>query len=394
MQLSIANNASVKDQNLKVIVNLIRSNGPVSRAEISRQSGLSRSTVSELVGFLLRQGIVEEAGIGDSIGGRRPILLKIRARDRLIGAIHVDDDGCLYGRTEDLAGNASKTASAKSEMAEDLVATIDELLEILTDGDKTRLASLALALPGIISGEGGILSAVNLEWSNVPVVVPLQRQLGIPIRAENATGLAAYGEMSARDGDIHNLVYLRIGSVVGSGVVTNNQLHHGLRGSAAEIGHMVLDVGGEVCKCGRRGCLETKVSRRAALRLLAESEGSADQDRMDLYNVFEYLVNQDKLGCQTARGILIEIAGYTASAIVNVLNILGPDTVVVESALCDSHTFWSVLVERVAQEALPFAEGKYQVLPSLLGRQAVVIGAIAYATRLFYEHSQMSTMGI
>lgn len=393
MKRLTANNASVKDHNLKIILNLIRTNGLISRAEISRQTGLSRSTVSELVGFLLRQGIIEEAGTGDSIGGRRPILLTIRSRGRLVGAVHVDDDGCLYGRTQDLAGNLFKVAMAQTTRAENLVPTIGQLLDDLTEGESNRLAALGLALPGIISSDGGILSAVHLGWNNIPVAVPLKRQYGIPIRAENATGLAAYGEMSARSFNAHNLVYLRIGSVVGSGVVANNQLHHGLRGSAAEIGHMVLDVRGDICKCGRRGCLETKVSRSAALRLLFAHEPDLAQE-VNVRNIFEYLVERDKLQCSTAQRVLADMASSTASAIVNVLNILGPDTVVIESVLCDSDTFWSVLINTTAQEALPFAEGKYQVLPSLLSKEAVIIGAVAFATRLFYEHSQISTVGL
>ncbi len=393
MKQITANNASVKDHNLKIILSLIRTSGLISRAEISRQTGLSRSTVSELVGFLLRQGIIEEAGTGDSIGGRPPILLTIRARGRLIGAVHVDDDGHLYGRTQDLAGNLAKVAAGRAESANELVPTICQLLHELTDGDSSRLAALALALPGIISPEGGILSAVHLGWNNIPVVAPLKRQYGIPIRAENATGLAAYGEMSARDPKVHNLVYLRIGSVVGSGVVANNQLHHGLRGSAAEIGHMVLDMGGHICKCGRRGCLETKVNRSAALRLLQDYDSGLGS-KVDTADIFEYLVERDRRQCLAAQKVLADIASSTASAIVNVLNILGPDTVVIESVLCESDTFWSVLSNTTAQEALPFAEGKYQLLPSLLGREAVIMGAAAFATRLFYEHSQIATVGL
>ncbi|NMB11268.1 MAG: ROK family protein [Firmicutes bacterium] len=394
MKLSIANNTSVKEQNLRVILNLIRAAGRISRAEISRQTGLSRSTVSELVGFLLRQGIIEEAGTGDSLGGRRPILLEIRARGRLIGAVHVDDDGSLYGHTEDLAGNRFKTGRAHARKPEELVLGIWELLKELTDGDIDRLASIGLALPGVISPQGGILSAVNLGWNNVPVAEPLRRRLGIPVRAENATGLAAYGEMSARGFDVHNLVYLRIGSVVGSGIITNNQLHRGLRGSAAEIGHMVLDAGGELCKCGRKGCLETRVCRRAALRLLVDHDAERDHSSLNLGNIFEYLVGRDEQGDRIAQRVIADIASSTASAIVNVLNILGPDTVVIESVLCDSSTFWSVLTGTTAKEALPFAEGKYQLLPSSLGKEAVVVGAMAYATRLFYEHSQIPTVGI
>ena len=95
---------------------MIRTVGLISRAEISRQTGLSRSTVSELVGFLLRQGIIEEAGTGDSLGGRRPILLRIRSRGRVICAVHVDDDGTLIGRAEDLAGARSAAQQVCLEM--------------------------------------------------------------------------------------------------------------------------------------------------------------------------------------------------------------------------------------------------------------------------------------
>ncbi|HHV94039.1 MAG TPA: ROK family protein [Firmicutes bacterium] len=393
MKLALGHNAAIKEQNLKVILNVIREAGLISRAEISRQTGLSRSTVSELVGFLLRQGIIEEAGTGDSIGGRRPILIKIRSKGRVICAIHLDDDGTLEGRAEDLAGAEINTATDKVREADELVPGILRMIEKLTNGYTNQPAALALALPGIVSPEGTILSAVNLGWSNVSVVQPLTERLGIPIKAENATGLAAYGEMSARDLAVHNLVYLRIGRVVGAGVIANNRLHHGLRGSAAEIGHMVLDIHGERCKCGRRGCLETKVSRRAALALLHHYQGTLPPG-LSIENVFEYLVEGDRFDNPVAQKVLTEIARSTATAVVNVLNVLGPDVVVIESVLCDSRTYWTVLIETAAEEALPFAEGKYQLVASSLGKEAVIVGAIAYATRLFYDNSQIATIGL
>ena len=372
---------------------MIRTVGLISRAEISRQTGLSRSTVSEFVGFLLRQGIIEEAGTGDSLGGRRPILLRIRSRGRVICAVHVDDDGTLIGRAEDLAGAEISCATGMVRNADDLVPGILRMIEDLTNGYKNQPAALALALPGIVSPEGSILSAVNLGWSNVPVVEPLAKNLGIPIKAENATGLAAYGEMFARNMAVHNLVYLRIGRVVGAGVIANNRLHHGLRGSAAEIGHMVLDTHGEKCKCGRRGCLETKVNRRAALILLQRYKGTLPSN-LNLENIFEYLVEYDGLDDSTVQRVLTEMAVSTATAVVNVLNVLGPDVVVIESVLCDSSTYWNVLTETAANEALPFADGKYHLVASSLGREAVVLGAIAYATRLFYENSKIVTIGL
>ena len=95
-----------------------------------------------------------------------------------------------------------------------------------------------------------------------------------------------------------------------------------------------------------------------------------------------------------AQKVLTEIARSTATAVVNVLNVLGPDVVVIESVLCDSRTYWTVLIETAAEEALPFAEGKYQLVASSLGKEAVIVGAIAYATRLFYDNSQIATIGL
>ena len=96
-------------------------------------------------------------------------------------------------------------------------------------------------------------------------------------------------------------------------MIANNRLHHGLRGSAAEIGHMVLDTHGEKCKCGRRGCLETKVNRRAALILLQRYKGTLPSN-LNLENIFEYLVEYDGLDDSTVQRVLTEMAVSTATA--------------------------------------------------------------------------------
>ena len=118
----------------------------------------------------------------------RPILLRIRSRGRVICAVHVDDDGTLIGRAEDLAGAEISCATGMVRNADDLVPGILRMIEDLTNGYKNQPAALALALPGIVSPEGSILSAVNLGWSNVPVVEPLAKKLGFQLRQKTLPG--------------------------------------------------------------------------------------------------------------------------------------------------------------------------------------------------------------
>lgn len=387
MEARRANNAWVRNQNLNLVLNIIRKAQPVSRAQISRVTGLSRSTVSQIVSYLLKAGVVEETGNGDSTGGRQPILLRIMPEGRLVCAIHVDDEGQVYGRTEDLAGNVFAQIAGFAGGSTQLVPEFLRLTGALVEGRRDRVVAIVLALPGVISSDGCILSAVNPGWKEIWVGPPLAEAFNMPVLTENATGLAAYGEWDAGKGHIPNLVYLRIESAVGAGMITNCQLHNGLRGSAAELGHMVIDINGQLCKCGRRGCLETKVSRRAVYRALLESRGSIPQidPGVSERTVFEWLVERDQE--PGIRALLERTARDVASALVNVLNLLGPHTIVVESTLCSSPAFWAVLEQAVSGEALPFAEGRYQLSRAIHGKDAVMKGAIAYARRYFYERA-------
>lgn len=391
MQGERANNTWVKNQNLNLVLNLIRELNLVSRAEISKKTGLSRSTVSLLVGDLLEMGMVEEIGNGESIGGRRPILLHIKPEGRLICAIHVDDGGQIQAVTENLLGNEVKHSSAVVLKAEELAPTLICLVNELVENQIERIVCIILALPGIISTDGCILSAVNLGWKSVPVSSELAKVFPVPVLAENATGLAAYGEFDARNLETRNLVYLRIGAAVGAGIVTNNQLHQGLRGSEAEIGHMVIDLNGKVCKCGRRGCLETKVSRAAVFEMVHEIAPAVLQSfPVSPDNIFEWLTGEDTAEQEYAQDILRQIAQYVAVGIINVLNLIGTDAIIIQSRLSESKTFWNTLHGTIANEALPFAQGDFELLPSLLGEAAILKGATAYGRRYFFEQSRFA----
>lgn len=382
-----ADNDWIRRQNLNLVLNIIRQHQPVSRAKASRIAGLSRSTVSQIVSHLIDAGVVAEAGMGGSTGGRQPILLHIAPGSRLICAVHVDDVGIMRGRIEDLTGNVLGTASGSVSGTASLVSSLAQMIGDLQCGKDSELILVVLALPGVVSAQGTILSAVNLGWKDVDVVAPLQSKLGVTVLSQNATGLAGYGEWDARRSGASTLLYVRVDWAVGASMVTENQLYGGLRGSACEIGHMVVDPNGWLCKCGRRGCLETLASRPGVGRRLRMLKDAGSLSRVDLTDdaVFEWVVrNEDN---PVVSRVLIDIAADMASAITNVLNLLGPDLVVVESMLCASDLFWEELSRIVFAQALPFPSGKPELARALLAEGSVLNGATAYARHYFYEQA-------
>lgn len=382
-----ADNDLVRRQNLNLVLNVIGQHQPVSRAKTSRITGLSRSTVSQIVAYLIDTGVVAEVGTGDSTGGRQPILLRIAPGSRLICAVHVDDVGIVRGRVEDLAGSVLGTANGSVLGAESLVSTLAQIIRDLLRGKAGEPVLVALALPGVVSAQGAILSAVNPGWKDVDVAGPLQSEVGVTVLSQNTTGLAGYGEWDARRGGASSLLYVRVDWAVGASLVTEHQLYGGLRGSACEIGHMVVDPNGRLCKCGRRGCLETLVSRPGVGRRLRELKdmGSAPRVGPADDTVFEWVVRNENN--PAVSHLLTEIAADIASAIVDVLNLLSPDLVVVESALCASGLFWKELSRIVFVQALPFPAGKPELSRAVLTEESVLNGATAYARRYFYEQA-------
>jgi predicted NBD/HSP70 family sugar kinase len=346
------------------------------------------------VSSLIESGVIEEVGSGKSLGGRRPILLQVKPGGRLVCAVHVDDNGDIRARVEDLEGREVGETTSQVEHPELLLGKLAAVVGKLVS-QRQPLAAVVVALPGIVSADGAIVSAVNPGWKDIPVAQPLSRMIRTPVLAENAAGLAALGELVARAGDLQSLMYVRIESVVGAAMAGNQEPYRGLRGSTAEIGHTVVDPAGPVCRCGRRGCLETKVSRWALLQdlipLIREEQPASVTAALPVEAaVFEWLVEHDHGDFPLVQRLLQQAAKHVATALVNALNLIGPEAIVIESPLCSAQSFWTAVQTIVDAETLPFASGTCQLHRSSLGRDAVLRGAAAYGLRYFYEQSWLA----
>jgi len=266
----------VRRHNLSLVLRLLATDGPRSRAGIAAVTGLTRATVSSLVADLIDRGLVDEAGPEDDHRVGRPATL-VRLDGSSVATIGVEIDvGFVSVLVSDLSGRIvhqrrrpiTKTSTAFPDLFPVIERDIELAVGVAQQGGM-RVAGLTLAIPGIVDVTAGVVRrAPNLGWTDAPLGERLAGAFGseIPVWIDNEANLAAIAEyrMGATAGSAH-LVYVLAINGVGAGVVVDGQLFRGVSGSAGEVGHMTVQPKGSTCACGSRGCWETTIGLRALL---------------------------------------------------------------------------------------------------------------------------------
>ena len=425
---------SLRRLNRLRVIRALRDEGTISRAEIARRTGLSRSTVSSLVADLQADGLVveraEHGAAHGTQGGRPPILLSF---DSSAGAAVGIDFGHSHLRVavSDLSSRilaeravpldtdhaAEEGLDAAAELAAELLAeagidfghshlrvaisdlssrilaeravpldtdhaaeegldaAADLVVELLAEAgiDASQVIGAGMGLPGPIRQEDGVVgsSAILPGWVGVPAVGEMRRRLDIPILVDNDANLGALAEAAfgaARDAS--DLVYLKVASGIGAGLILNGRLYRGSAGLAGELGHVLVDPEGLVCRCGNRGCLETLAATGALVELLRRSHG----EDVTVAEMLE-LARRGDLGCRRVIADAGRAIGQAVSVLLNVLNpellVVGGDLAAAGDLLLDG------VRESIAKAALPSAAEAAGVVAGVLGDRAQVLGAIA-----------------
>jgi predicted NBD/HSP70 family sugar kinase len=266
----------VRRHNLSLVLRLLASQGPRSRAGVAAVSGLTRATVSSLVADLIARGLLKELGPGsDQRVGRPATMLQVDGAKVVTIGMEIDV-GFTSVLANDLAGNSVYRRrcpiGGASLQFDDLVPTlVSELRRAIevVESEGRRVVGLTVAVPGIADVEHGVVThAPNLGWRKVPLGERLHAALGehLPITVDNEANLGALAEyrVGPRSGTNH-LVYLLAAHGVGAGVIIGGEVFRGASGAAGEVGHTTVQPGGLQCACGSIGCWETTVSLRALL---------------------------------------------------------------------------------------------------------------------------------
>jgi predicted NBD/HSP70 family sugar kinase len=321
----------MRQRNLSVILRMLHHDGPHSRAELGRRTGLTRSTIAVLASELAELDLVRDLGATAVPGqvGRPSALLEANAQVAAI-AIHPETDAITVGIVG-LGGEVLRRVrydTAEPASARETVRIVRAIVEGMRAdlGPGCRIVGAGVAIPGMVdAADGRVLLAPHLGWKNEAIATNLERALGVTVVAGNDASVGAMGEFAfgaARE--VQNLVYVNgTASGIGGGVIIDGVLLRGMGGFAGEMGHTLVNSAGRRCHCGRIGCLETEVSLERLLPYLKRER--IDEDELDI-----------ALGLARDPALLRELSrqvGFLSEALTNFVNLFSPDTLVLAGYL-------------------------------------------------------------
>lgn len=358
MPLQKATHQETKQHNRDLVLKTIFEAETVSRAEIARTTRLTRTTVSGVVAGLLDEGLVREVGIGASIGGKSPILLSLIKDSRYMISVNLAYDqfcGAIVNLRGEIKDMESVPVSGRD--GAQALALVYEILDRLVKKQWTPLVGIGVGTPGLINTrEGMVVNAVNLDWQNLPLAQLLRDRYHMSVHIMNDSQAAAIGEYVYGGGYAadENLVVVNIRQGIGAGILVNGRLFQGDGGGAGEIGHMVVQENGELCRCGNHGCLETLASTRAVVQraktLLDEFPTSLlarDPENITLDSVQNAFEARDPL----ARRVVLDAGHYLGLSIGSLISMLNMQRFVLIGDMTRFGETWLETVRSAASSA-------------------------------------------
>jgi len=373
---------SLRELNRLRIVDVLRRDGSVSRGDLSRATGLSRTTVTTLVAELQAHGLIEEEirRSGSSrvaARGRPPALLRLNASAGVAVGI---DFGHRHLRVAVADMSSTVLAERRVELDIDQAAgfalnkTVELVDQALKDAgrERSQVIGAGLGVPGPIDRRTGTVgsTAIMPDWVGLEPAAELSARLEVRVEVENDANLGALAEVSFGAGrGLADVVYVRISSGIGAGLILGGRLYRGSTGIAGEIGHVQVRPDGAVCRCGNRGCLEATASPDALLGLLRPAHGE-----LNVRHMLE-LVAADDSG---ATRIVKDAGRAIGRVLADLCNHLNPAAIVIGGDLSGaSGPLLDGIRESLDRFALPAAASSVELMAGELGDRAEVLGALA-----------------
>ncbi|TLM75015.1 ROK family transcriptional regulator [Pseudarthrobacter sp. NamB4] len=380
---SLGNNRdSTRQHNLSTVLGLVHSMSGVSRAQLTRATGLNRSTIAALVGELVQLGLVVESDLDQAQGFGRPSIMIQPSPGALALAVNPDIDVVsvalvsLGGRIVNPVRFHTVRPPSVAEVVNIVTAVYTGMRTSLPAGH--RIMGVGLAIPGLVDPvDGTVIEAPHLGWRDQPLSALLSDALKLPVIAANdaVVGARAQATFGAGRG-VCDLVYLYGGaSGIGGGVISEGRLVRGATGFAGQLGHTLVRSGGARCTCGSFGCLEAEVTREELIAAVGLPAGETE-------NLEEAVLEKlrDESASQDLRRIIDRQVQLLAAGLRSVVNLLNPSLIVMGG-------FLRILV-RAAPEALsealraPATRGPRENVAielAPLGEDPILVGAAELA---------------
>ncbi len=376
---------SLRLVNRSRVLAALQQRGRASRADIVRATGLSRTTVSSLVADLLADGVVVEQadGLGPPSspnGGRPATLLALDPSSGGFAGIDFGHDSVrvvIVDRAGDLLAEARESLDVDHEAgrALELAAEMVERLRERAGIPRDRLLGVGAAISAPLRTMRNALASTHIfpGWGDVDVKGALASALGTSVQVGNDANLGALAEATFGAGrGERNILYVMLSAGVGAGIVLDGQLYEGNTGTAGELGHVVVDPGGSVCRCGNRGCLETVAGVSALTRSLEHGYGSGA--------TMEKLLELCAAGDVGALRLVADAGRALGQALAGMCSVLDPGLVILGGELAATgEVLLATVREHIEQRTSAATGHRYEVVAGALSDKAEALGAAALA---------------
>jgi glucokinase-like ROK family protein len=398
-----SNISTVKTHNLRAVLSILRQHEYVSRVHLAELTGLSTTTITNIISALLAQGIVVEDASQKPAHprrvGRPRTFLRLEPEARYAAGIHIGV-GSIRVAVANLQARLRSSLSLDhpldrrpEEVLSETARLVDQVLS-QSGVAREKVVGVGVGASGLVNPHTGVnVIAPNLGWRDVPIRAWLSRQLALPVCVDNNARAMALGEALFGVGKkVHALafVYARVG--VGAGFVVGEQLYRGSAAGAGEIGHTtIVPDGEEPCRCGNTGCLETLVSEPVIVRL---AETLAEKDPQGILahhlesregSAIDRILAAARAGDAPTQAMLEERACFMGIALANLVNVLNPDLIVLGGLCAQGQDLLLPAIEAVMrQRAFANLGEQVQLQTTGFGREAGVTGAAALALNTFF----------
>jgi glucokinase-like ROK family protein len=376
----------MREHNRYLVLNCVREHGPIARAAIARLTGLSRTTVGNIMDALLADELVREGETqsATSAGGRPATLVHFNASAGYIIGVDMGRSHLTILLT-DLASHlvARRSGPFSTDLGSDVCLTqiVDTLNTFLSEQGVawSRVVGLCIGIPAPLDTHlHRLYSPPRMPgWHGAEVMKFLRQRLAVPVYVENDANLGALGESRYGAGrGVTDLAYVKIGTGIGGGLVVGGQVYHGSRGSAGEIGHVAIDKGGPICTCGNRGCLEAVASADAIVAEAAAASSLQDggTPNPDIADVVQAAL----LGDAACRAAIQRAGEHIGVALANLVNLANPSLILVDGAVARAGDLLLDPIRRaVASRSLAVASRHTRIAVGELGDNAIALGGVA-----------------
>ena len=378
VEKQIARHSTIRDINKQIVLNYIRARSPISRADIARETSLQRSTVSAIVDGLQVEGLIEEIGTGDSTGGRKPTMLRIRTGTPV--AIGVDITPSITTVVlADLAGNILEseefpTSSDIHYMDKQILSKVKRYRDAHPDAD----LEVGMSIPGIADPSSGeVLYIPYFQWSHWNIGRMITEQTGLDVVIENDANAIALAELWFGNDQIkrtRNFIMVFVAEGIGTGIIIDGQIYRGENGAAGEFGHMFVGDDAPVpCSCGRHDCWEAHASEKALLYRYQHSNGGPGASQMAIDNLIGLAQNGEERAVKTLK----ENAKYLGIGISNLLIGFSPQAIVISGSITKAWELIRGEIQQAGQRSIRQEVKVADILPSSLGDKPSILGSIS-----------------